>query len=35
MMNRLVAFIKEDERGEQYRNLDWSKEFAAAEAEEK
>ncbi|MDB8773864.1 RraA family protein [Ruminococcus sp. 1001136sp1] len=31
MMNRLVAFIKEDERGEQYRNLDWSKEFAAAE----
>lgn len=35
MMNRLVAFIKEDERGEQYRNLDWSKEFEAAEAEEK
>ena len=35
MMNRLVAFMKEDERGEQYRNLDWSKEFAAAEAEEK
>ena len=35
MMNRLVAFIKEAERGEQYRNLDWSKEFAAAEAEEK
>ena len=35
MMKRLVAFIKEDERGEQYRNLDWSKEFAAAEAEEK
>lgn len=35
MMNRLVAFIKENERGEQYRNLDWSKEFAAAEAEEK
>lgn len=35
MMNRLVAFIKEDERGEQYRNLDWSKEFAVAEAEEK
>ena len=35
MMNRLVAFIKEDERGEQYRNLDWSKEIAAAEAEEK
>ena len=35
MMNRLVAFIKEDERGEQYRNLDWSKEFAAAEADEK
>ena len=35
MMNRLVAFIKEDERGEQYRNLDLSKEFAAAEAEEK
>ena len=35
MMNRLVAFIKEDERGEQYRNLDWSKEFEVAEAEEK
>ena len=35
MMNRLVAFIKEDERGEQYRNLDWSKEFEAAKAEEK
>ena len=34
MMNRLVAFIKEDERGEQYRNLDWSKEFEAAKAEE-
>lgn len=32
MMNRLMTFIKEDERGEKYRKLDWSKELEEAAA---
>ena len=30
MLDLLVKFIKEDPRGEEYRDLDWSKEYDLA-----
>lgn len=34
MLDRFTAFIKNDPRGEEYRGLDWSGEYALARAEE-